>query len=120
MLIRQSVLDAWEGFSTPLEGRAHSMYLDVKGLVTTGVGNLIDTPSEAAKLPWIHESSGAPASRDEIVAAWSALKARQDLSRLHWRYAAALNDLRLTDARGRTRSIASAPGHRHRAQKSAQ
>ena len=44
VMIRQSVIDRWHEFSEPLEGRVNSMYLDVKGLVTTCVGNLIDTP----------------------------------------------------------------------------
>lgn len=73
------------------------MYLDVKGLVTTCVGNLIDTPHEAAKLPWRHGTEGPHATRDEVFAAWHALKARQDLAKKHWRFAAQLNDLRLTE-----------------------
>ncbi len=97
-LIRGSVLDAWHGFSEPLEGRVHSMYLDILGLVTTGVGNLIDTADQAAALPWVHERTGARATREEVIAAWRQLKARKDLAKLHWKYAAALNDLRLTDA----------------------
>ena len=40
--MHQSVSDAFVPFSTPLEGRVHFMYLDVKGLVSTGVGNLLD------------------------------------------------------------------------------
>jgi hypothetical protein len=96
-VIRPAVLDAWHAFSEPLEGRVHSMYLDVLGLVTTGVGNLIDTPEQAAALPWLHERTGAPATRDEVIAAWRALKARKDLAKMHWKYAAALNDLRLSD-----------------------
>jgi hypothetical protein len=74
------------------------MYLDILGLVTTGVGNLIDTEGQAAALPWIHEATGVPATRAEIMAAWRALKGSQHLAKLHWRYAAKLNDLRLTDA----------------------
>lgn len=73
------------------------MYLDVKGLVTTCVGNLIDTPHEAAKLPWRHGAEGPLVTRDEVFAAWHALKARQDLAKKHWRFAAQLNDLRLTE-----------------------
>lgn len=96
-LIRPAVLDVWHAFSEPLEGRVHSMYLDVLGLVTTGVGNLIDTAEQAAALPWHHERTGAPATKDEVIAAWRTLKARKELSRLHWKYAAALNDLRLSD-----------------------
>jgi len=73
------------------------MYLDVKGLVTTGVGNLIDTPAQAVRLPWRHGVTGPLATANEVKAAWQELKARQDLRKLHWKYAAKLNDLRLTD-----------------------
>lgn len=95
--MRRSVIDNWHKFSEPLEGRVSSMYLDVKGLVTTCVGNLIDTPHEAAKLPWRHGADGPLATRAEIIAAWQQLKARQDLAKRHWKYAAQLNDLRLTE-----------------------
>jgi hypothetical protein len=96
-MIHPAVLAKWHQFSEPLEGRVHSMYLDIKGLVTTGVGNLIDSVTEAQKLPWKHADARL-ASKDEVAAAWRELKSRQDLSRLHWKYAASLNDLRLTDA----------------------
>lgn len=95
--MKQQVLDHYHEYSEPLEGRVHSMYLDILGLVTTGVGNLIDTAEGAARLPWKHEKTGQPATHNEVVASWRELKARKDLSRMHWKYAAALNDLRLSD-----------------------
>jgi hypothetical protein len=97
VIIRPSVLNKWHEFSEPLEGRVSSMYLDILGLVTVGVGNLIDTPGQAIALPFVHEKTGERATAAEIAEAWRALKGRQDLSKLHWKYAAALNDLRLTD-----------------------
>ena len=103
--MRQAVIDTWKIFSEPLEGRVHSMYLDVRELITTGVGNLIDatqsgspTPwTPALSLPWHHELTGAPATQNEIRETWQALKARPDLAKRHWKYAAKLNDLRLSD-----------------------
>jgi GH24 family phage-related lysozyme (muramidase) len=94
--MHKSVLDAWPAFSHPLEGYVHSMYLDVKGLVTTGVGNLVDPVSEALRLPWKH-ADGRLAGKDEVGAAWHSLKSQQKFAKLHWKYAAKLNDLRLTD-----------------------
>jgi len=38
-------------FSPPLEGCTRSPYLDVKGLLTVGIGCLIDPPTTAADLP---------------------------------------------------------------------
>lgn len=95
--MHQSVLDAYHRFSEPLEGRVLSMYLDVKGLVTTGVGNLIDPVGAALRLPWKHPD-GSLASDAEIREQWLALKGQQDLRKLHWKYAAAVTTLRLTDA----------------------
>lgn len=40
--MHQPVIDAFLDFTIPLEGKVSSMYLDVKGLVTTGIGNLVD------------------------------------------------------------------------------
>lgn len=95
--MHQSVRDKWREYSEAFEGRLLTMYLDVKGLVTTGVGNLIDPVSEAVKLPWKHRD-GRPANSAEITAAWQALKARQDLAHRDAKYAAALTGLTLTDA----------------------
>ncbi len=54
------------------------MYLDVKGLVTTAIGNLIDTPGEAMNLPFVHKD-GTPATREQILDEWHYVKSRQDL-----------------------------------------
>jgi GH24 family phage-related lysozyme (muramidase) len=90
----ESVSDNWVVFNEPLEGVLPFMYLDVRGLVTTGMGNLIDTsgalpavPTEAqraashgiaAAIGWL--DGGAPASFDAIAAAWDTVKARTDLA----------------------------------------
>ena len=102
-----ATLAAWHQFSEPLEGRVHSLYVDVKGLVTTGVGNLIDSMAPALQLPWRRVSDVAQliatdddplASAADIAAAWNGLKAQRDkFAKLHWKYAAKLNNLRLTD-----------------------
>jgi len=65
-------------FTIPLEGAVPFMYLDVKGLVTTGIGNLIDTPADALSLPWLN-ADGSPATRMQIAAEWSYVKSRQDM-----------------------------------------
>jgi hypothetical protein len=69
------------------------------GLVTLGVGCLIDPVSLALPLPWRHAGSGELATRAEVAAAWNGLKSQKDkFTKLHFKYAAALNDLRLDDA----------------------
>jgi hypothetical protein len=92
-------IEDWHLLSSPLEGRVHSMYVDIKGLVTCGVGNLIDSIQQACTLPWkIEFGHGRLATRAEIAAAWTDIKQNRDtLSRLHWKYAAKRNELRLTD-----------------------
>lgn len=92
--MRQSVRQAFPVFSKNFEGYVRSMYLDIKGLVTTGVGNLIDTPEHACSLPWKH-ADGRLAERHEIAQAWQAVKAAKPA--LHYRQYEHLNDLRLTD-----------------------
>lgn len=50
------------------------MYLDEKGYVTTGTGNLIDPESSAQGLGWIN-TDGSLASPDQVQAAWTAVDA---------------------------------------------
>lgn len=104
-----SVAHAFHAFSRPLEGRLRSMYVDVKNLVTTGTGNLIDPAPLALELPWKHGKTGALATASEVAAAWAQLKHHPGfavkaggplvpLSKLSAKVAASLNDLRLDDA----------------------
>lgn len=94
--MHQSVIDKWHSFSEDLEGRVLTMYLDILGLVTTGVGNLIDPVSEAVRLPW-KRSDNTRATEAEIRESWARLKNRPDLAKRHVSHAAALTGLHLTD-----------------------
>ena len=90
-----SVSENWRRFNEPLEGVLPFMYLDIKGLVTTGMGNLIDAsrgtaPTDeereashnlAANISWL-TADGASASFDDIAAEWDSVKARTDLAPL--------------------------------------
>lgn len=99
-------LPDWFAMCEPLEGRVYGFYLDVKGLVTVGVGNLRDTVESAARLPLrVVESAehlgAAPedaprATSEEIRQAWHDLKQHQALRNRHWREALKRNRLRLT------------------------
>jgi Putative peptidoglycan binding domain len=93
--MKDSVRRYWVEFNTPLEGRVHYMYLDWKGWVSTGVGNLIDatpqpmTPASAAQraasltmagqFQWTTTDGGA-AGADLVAADWDAVKSRLDLA----------------------------------------
>lgn len=76
-----SVLNAYQSFTGTLEGNMLPyMYTDVKGLITTGTGNLIDTiphsptvTAMALALPWRHGVGGPLASPNEVQAGWTAV-----------------------------------------------
>lgn len=72
--MRAAVRAGFRAFTAPLEGVVPVMYTDVLGLVTTGVGNLIDPVSTALHLPWVRRSDGCAATQDEIAAEWHAVK----------------------------------------------
>lgn len=70
--MRSAALDYFFPFTYELEGRVFHMYIDTLGYVTTGVGNLIDSPAAALALPW-KRADGSLASADEVTAAWYAV-----------------------------------------------
>ncbi|MEU0368953.1 peptidoglycan-binding domain-containing protein [Streptomyces sp. NPDC006283] len=84
--MHQSVRDAFMPFSKPLEGRLDFMYLDVKGLVSTGVGNLLDADNPSAPssnptplpdiftLDWFDKDTRVPADRAEIEEEYRKVK----------------------------------------------
>lgn len=97
LLLRDSVRAIWTEFNEPLEARLPFMYLDVKGLVSTGLGNLIDAtgppplrpPNDservashqiARRLLWLTESE-EEASGEDVDAEWDQIKARLDQAR---------------------------------------
>jgi hypothetical protein len=81
-VIRQSVRDAWLGYTAPLEGEAvPHMYVDVIGLVTVAYGNLIDASQSGSKSPWTPAlelpwrwPDGGLASATQVQADWLHLK----------------------------------------------
>jgi GH24 family phage-related lysozyme (muramidase) len=75
-----SVAAKWLSFNKPLEGMVRFMYQDVKGLITIGMGNLIDPIDVALDLPFKRRAKpgvanpSASASRAEIEAEWRLIK----------------------------------------------
>ncbi|WP_030186294.1 hypothetical protein [Streptomyces sp. NRRL S-813] len=84
--MQPSVRDTFIQFNEPLEGRVHFMYLDVKGLVSTGVGNLLDAddpdhvgtnPSplpEIFTLNWIDKNTHEAADDATILGEYRTVK----------------------------------------------
>ncbi len=93
--MRDSVRRAFVGFTSKFEGVVDCMYLDIKGLVTTAIGNLIDPVQMCAGLPFVH-ADGSPASWDAIENEWHMIKGNPVLSRRGWRAAKAIASLHLT------------------------
>jgi hypothetical protein len=79
--MHSSAQTALYGFIKAHEGEVSFMYLDTKGLVTIGIGNLIDPVGAALTLPFEfkaqnlhHAPAGRPATEAEIDAEWNFLK----------------------------------------------
>lgn len=88
-----STQNAFLRFTAELEGTCLWMYLDVEGLVTTGIGNLINAPDAAIKFNnWYHRN-GTPATDQEVINEWNVVKALQSHSNddeLFWKDRAVL------------------------------
>lgn len=93
--MRASVTAAWPAMCRFYEGVTTWMYLDTKGLVTTGVGFLVDTIAGAQALPWL-KKDGTRASAGEIQTEWKRVKAQQAWKKYNglnavWRNSAVLH-----------------------------
>ncbi len=84
--MHDSVRNGFNAFSEPLESREHMMYLDVKSLVSTGVGNLLDADdpenfgSNPVPLPdiftldWTDRTTGVPADSAAVEDEYRKIK----------------------------------------------
>jgi hypothetical protein len=72
--MRPAVRVAFVAFSARFEGVVGWMYQDVKGLVSTGIGNLIDPVDLAMHLPFVRVGDGRSATPQEIAAEWHRIK----------------------------------------------
>lgn len=95
--MKPAVRAAWLPFNAPLEGVCSWMYLDIKGLVTTGMGNLIDPLSAALPLPWL-TTDGGVAESPAISAEWEKVKSTLALAHQGAQSAKTLTTLHLSDA----------------------
>jgi GH24 family phage-related lysozyme (muramidase) len=86
----------WLTWNAQFEGYIYWMYLDIRGLVTTGVGQLIDPLPAALGLPWMFKG-GMSATPSQITAEWQAVKGNHALAHLGAAAAGACTQLRLPD-----------------------
>lgn len=73
-----TVQPALRQFLGRFEGVCDFMYLDNRGLVTTGIGNLLPSPAAAQALDWQRNSDDAEASDSEVAAEWNQINDRQE------------------------------------------
>lgn len=94
--MKESVKAAFAAFSTEFEGSVLWMYLDIKGLVTVAIGNLIDPVHLAFDVPFVWPD-GRVATRSEIQAEWMKVKSSASLAKKGHLAAKNVSKLRLTD-----------------------
>jgi GH24 family phage-related lysozyme (muramidase) len=98
-----AVQSGFPAFSAKFEGRVSYMYLDVKGLVTVGVGNLVDPVSAAQTLPFRFKNRpgitapGSPATSDQIAQEWQRLKSDPGLAIKTYQACDPITQLELSD-----------------------
>ncbi len=97
LICRPSVVAAFPGFTERFEGFTLYPYQDVKGLVTVGVGCLIDPLESALPLPWVGPD-GARLTPEEVARQWTALKGDSSLKGRPAGYQAQFTTMRLTHA----------------------
>jgi hypothetical protein len=95
--MRTTVAAKWREFNTPFEGLVRFMYQDVKGLITIGMGNLIDPIGAALGLPFRKRRGGALATQAEIRAEWELIKSKPELAKKGHRACDPLCTLELDD-----------------------
>ena len=92
-----SVNTVFPTFSKRFEGYVHWMYLDIKGLVTIGIGNLIDTVGTVKNLPFTDKVTGIRATQAEIIAEWTRIKGMRQLAQKGYKACEAETRLRVSD-----------------------
>lgn len=70
-------------FSEPFEGIVPHMYQDNKGLVTVGMGNLIEPIQLGFGMPW-RRADGSKATQSEYISEWNVINSKEDLARAGW------------------------------------
>ena len=82
--MRKSVRDYFIKFSEPFEGAVYHMYLDIKGLVSVGIGNLITPMVLGAGYPWRRNEDGKLASAQEYAYEWNLINSKPELAQEGW------------------------------------
>ena len=98
-----SVQSDFRAFNTAFEGCIPFMYLDIKGLVTVAVGNLVDPVELAQALPFRFKNKpgitdpGSSATPEQIAAEWQTLKNNPNLAHQGFKACERITELELGD-----------------------
>lgn len=100
--MRDSGAAAFISYTTTFEGRVPCLYVDIKQIVTTGLGCALFDVSDALQLPWTIWRSGSSipgvrAMPAQIQEEYFAVKSDTDLARQGWRAAMAVTVCRLSN-----------------------
>lgn len=90
------VAAGFPAFTEKFEGKCSWLYLDIRGLVTTAVGLLVDPESLAQALPW-RNPDGSTADFATVSGAWTTVKTHQEMRQDGGGAFAPLTTIRLTD-----------------------
>ncbi len=93
--MRASVRNYFIEFSKPFEGAVYHMYQDSKGLVSCGIGNLIEPMQLGAGYPWRRED-GSLATKLEYEYEWNIINSKPELAQQGWTGATRFCRLHLT------------------------
>ncbi len=93
--MRPSVRAAFLKFSEPFEGAVCHMYLDIKGHVSVGIGNLIEPIQLGWSYPW-RRKDGSLASQSEYIAEWNIINSKPELAKDGWTAATRYCNLHLS------------------------
>ena len=98
------VKSAFKSFNVPFEAAIPYMYQDIKGLITVGVGNLIDPVDAALGLPFRWKTKpgiktpGAAAGKQDIKDEWNRIKNDKSLAQKGHTACEPITNLELSDS----------------------
>jgi GH24 family phage-related lysozyme (muramidase) len=93
--MHESVKAYFYDYNAPFEGVVSWLYLDIKGLVTVAVGNLVDPIQYAEGLEFFWPD-GRLATPDEFRAAWHRVKSDPNAAKRGHLYAKGLTNIRMS------------------------
>jgi GH24 family phage-related lysozyme (muramidase) len=85
------------------EGKFPFMYIDTRGYVTVGVGNLVASAATAVSLPFVQRNTGTPATAAQKIVAFNRIRGKPAARRA--RYYKAFTKLDLPDASIKTLAL---------------